>query len=100
MGATLNIAVGMEAYSLTDRGTWISFQNKGDFTVLVEGDPQLFNQYGVILVNPAKHPHVKATQGQQFIDWLLGPQGQHLIAAYQIEDQQLFFPNAAGARAE
>lgn len=96
MGATLNTAVGMTGYTLTDRATWISFQNKGDFQVLVEGDPQLFNQYGIILVNPAKHPHVKAAQGQQLIDWLLGPHGQQLIADYRIGDQQLFFPNAAG----
>jgi len=100
MGATLNTAVGMAGYTLTDRGTWISFHNQADFRVLVEGDPQLFNQYGVILVNPAKHPHVKAALGQQFIDWLLGPEGQGLIAAYQIGGQQLFFPNAAGAQAE
>jgi tungstate transport system substrate-binding protein len=100
MGATLNIAVGMHAYTLTDRGTWISFQNKGDLQVLVEGDAQLFNQYGIILVNPDKHPHVKAAQGQQFIDWLIGSEGQALIGAYQIEDQQLFFPHASGTRAE
>ena len=96
MGATLNTAVGMTGYTLTDRGTWISFQNKADFQVLVESDPQLLNQYGVILVNPAKHPHVKAAQGQQFIDWLLGPHGQESIAGHRIGDQQLFFPNASG----
>ena len=96
MGATLNTAVGMTGYTLTDRGTWISFQNKADFQVLVESDPQLFNQYGVILVNPAKHPHVKAAQGQQFIDWLLGPHGQESIADHRIGNQQLFFPNASG----
>ena len=94
MGATLNTAVGMHAYTLTDRGTWISFQNKADFTILVEGDPLLFNQYGVILVNPNKHSHVKADLGQQFIDWLIGPEGQGLIAGYAIGGQQLFFPNA------
>ncbi len=94
MGATLNIAVGMRAYTLTDRGTWLSFRNKADYTILVEGDPQLFNQYGVILVNPAKHPHVKAGLGQQFIDWLVGPEGQSLIAGYTIAGQPLFFPNA------
>ena len=96
MGATLNTAVGMRAYTLTDRGTWLSFRNKGDFTILVEGDPQLFNPYGVILVNPAKHPHVKAELGQQFIDWLIGSEGQSLIASYAINGQQLFFPNAPG----
>ena len=96
MGATLNTAVGMRAYTLTDRGTWLSFRNKADYTILVEGDPQLFNQYGVILVNPAKHPHVKAGLGQQFIDWLVGPEGQSLIAGYTIAGQPLFFPNAPG----
>ena len=96
MGATLNTAVGMRAYTLTDRGTWLSFRNKADYTILVEGDPQLFNQYGVILVNPAKHPHVKAGLGQQFIDWLVGPEGQRLIAGYTIAGQPLFFPNAPG----
>lgn len=96
MGATLNTAVGMRAYTLTDRGTWLSFRNKADYTILVEGDPKLFNQYGVILVNPAKHPHVKADLGQQFIDWLVGPEGQSLIAGYTIAGQPLFFPNAPG----
>ncbi len=96
MGATLNTAVGMRAYTLTDRGTWLSFRNKADYTILVEGDPHLFNQYGVILVNPAKHPHVKAGLGQQFIDWLIGPEGQSLIAGYTIAGQPLFFPNAPG----
>ncbi len=96
MGATLNTAVGMQAYTLTDRGTWLSFRNKADYTILVEGDPQLFNQYGVILVNPAKHPHVKAGLGQRFIDWLVGPEGQSLIAGYTIAGQPLFFPNAPG----
>ena len=96
MGATLNIAVGMRAYTLTDRGTWLSFRNKADSTLLVEGDPQLFNQYGVILVNPARHPHVKADLGRQFINWLVGPEGQSLIAGYTIAGQPLFFPNAPG----
>lgn len=96
MGATLNTVVGMQAYTLTDRGTWLSFRNKADYTILVEGDPQLFNQYGAILVNPAKHPHVKAGLGQQFIDWLVGPEGQSLIAGYTIAGQALFFPNAPG----
>lgn len=94
MGATLNAAVGMGAYTMTDRGTWISFKNKGDYTILVEGDDALFNQYGVILVNPAKHDNVKAEAGQMFIDWIIGPQGQAAIAAYTLDGQQLFFPNA------
>jgi tungstate transport system substrate-binding protein len=94
MGATLNTAVGKQAYALTDRGTWLSFANKDDFKVLIEGDPKLFNQYGVILVNPAKHPNVKAKDGQAFIDWLTGPDGQAAIASYKIDGQQLFFPNA------
>ena len=95
MGATLNTTVGMAGYTLTDRGTWISFRNKADLRVLVEGDSRLRNQYSVILVNPARHPHVKATQAQAFIDWLTGPEAQRLIAAYVIDGQQLFFPNAA-----
>jgi tungstate transport system substrate-binding protein len=94
MGATLNTAVGKQAYALTDRGTWLSFANKDDFKVLVEGDDRLLNQYGVILVNPAKHPNVKAKEGQTFIDWLIGPEGQAAIASYKINGQQLFFPNA------
>jgi tungstate transport system substrate-binding protein len=94
MGATLNTAVGKQAYTLTDRGTWLSFANKDDFKVLVEGDPKLFNQYGVILVNPEKHPNVKAKEGQAFIDWLIGSEGQAAIASYKIDGQQLFFPNA------
>ena len=94
MGATLNTAVGKQAYALTDRGTWLAFANKDDFRVLVEGDDKLFNQYGVILVNPAKHPNVKAKEGQAFIDWLTGPEGQAAIADYKIDGQQLFFPNA------
>jgi tungstate transport system substrate-binding protein len=97
MGATLNIAAEMPAYALTDRGTWISFNNKADLAILTEGDPALFNQYGVILVNPAKHPHVKAKAGQAFIDWLISPEGQAAIASYKIDGQQLFFPNAGGA---
>ena len=94
MGATLNIATGMGAYTLTDRATWISFKNKGDFVVAVEGDENLFNQYGVILVNKEKCPDVKSTEGQAFIDWLLSPEGQELIGSYRIGGQQLFFPNA------
>jgi tungstate transport system substrate-binding protein len=94
MGATLNTAVGMGAYALTDRGTWISFKNKGDFRILVEGDPNLFNQYGIILVSPERHPHVKAAEGQAFIDWMLSDEGQAAIASYKLDGQQLFFPNA------
>jgi tungstate transport system substrate-binding protein len=94
MGATLNTAVGKQAYALTDCGTWLSFANKGGFKVLVEGDPKLFNQYGVILVNPAKHKKVKAEEGQAFIDWLTGKEGQAAIASFKIGGEQLFFPNA------
>jgi tungstate transport system substrate-binding protein len=94
MGATLNTAVGKQAYALTDRGTWLSFANKGDFKVLVEGDPKLFNQYGVILVNPDKHKKVKAKEGQAFIDWITGREGQAAIASFKIDGEQLFFPNA------
>jgi tungstate transport system substrate-binding protein len=93
MGPTLNTASGMNAYALTDRGTWLSFKNRGDLVILVEGDTKLFNQYGVMLVNPAKHPHVKKELGQKFIDWLVSPAGQATIAAYRIEGEQLFFPN-------
>ena len=94
MGATLNAAVGMGAYALTDRATWISFKNKSDFKVQVEGDKVLFNQYGVILVNPDRHPHVKKADGQAFIDWLTSPEGQDSIAAFKVDGQLLFFPNA------
>jgi tungstate transport system substrate-binding protein len=95
MGAALNTASAMGAYVLSDRGTWISFKNKGPLEIAVEGDKRLFNQYGVILVNPAKHPNVKAELGQQFIDWLVSAEGQNAIRSYKIEGQQLFFPNAA-----
>jgi tungstate transport system substrate-binding protein len=94
MGATLNTTSGLDAYSLTDRGTWISFKNRGNLLILVEGDSRLFNQYGVMLVNPKKHPHVKATDGQTFIDWLLSDKGQQAIATFRIEGEQAFFPNA------
>jgi tungstate transport system substrate-binding protein len=94
MGATLNTAFGKQAYTLTDRGTWLSFGNKGNFRVLVEGDPKLFNQYGVILVSPEKHPNVKSQEGQAFVDWLISPEGQAAIGSYKIGGQQLFFPNA------
>jgi len=97
MGATLNTASAMNAYALTDRGTWLSFGNKGKLAILVEGDPQLFNQYGVILVNPDKHPHVKAEDGQAFIDWLISPEGQAAIGEFEINGQQAFFPNAMGS---
>jgi tungstate transport system substrate-binding protein len=93
MGPTLNTAAGMGAYALADRGTWLAFKNKGDLEILVEGDRRLFNQYGVMLVNPQKHPHVKATDGQAFVDWLISPEGQRAIADFKIEGQQLFFPN-------
>jgi len=94
MGATLNTASGLGAYTLADRATWLAFQNKGDLEVVVEGDEKLFNQYGIILVNPEKYPHVKADLGQTFIDWVLSPEGQDAIAAFQIDGQQVFFPNA------
>ncbi|PIW26608.1 MAG: sulfate transporter [Rhodospirillales bacterium CG15_BIG_FIL_POST_REV_8_21_14_020_66_15] len=93
MGATLNAAVGMGAYALTDRATWISFKNKGTYRIAVEGDKQLFNQYGVILVNPKKCPKVKRAEGQAFIDWLLSKDGQDVIASYKLNGLQLFFPN-------
>jgi tungstate transport system substrate-binding protein len=95
MGPTLNTAVGMNAYALADRGTWLSFQNRGGLDILVQGDGKLFNQYGVILVNPEKHPNVKADLGQQFVDWLISAEGQKAIAAYRIGGEQLFFPNAS-----
>jgi tungstate transport system substrate-binding protein len=95
MGAALNTATAMNAYVLADRGTWLSFKNRGDLTIAVEGDRQLFNQYGVILVNPAKFPHVKTADGQAFVDYLLSPEGQKAIADYKIDGQQLFFPNAS-----
>ncbi len=94
MGQTLNTAAGMGAYVLADRGTWLSFRNRGDLEVLVQGDPRLFNQYGIILVNPAKHPHVKKDAGQAFVDWVVSTDGQNAIAEYKIGGEQLFFPNA------
>jgi tungstate transport system substrate-binding protein len=93
MGPTLNTASGMDAYALADRGTWLSFKNRGDLVILVEGDVKLFNQYGVMLVNPAKYPHVKKEMGQKFIDWVISPAGQATIAGYKIGGEQLFFPN-------
>jgi tungstate transport system substrate-binding protein len=94
MGPALNSAAGMNAYILADRGTWLSFKNRAELTVVVEGDKRLFNQYGIILVNPGKHPSVKREMGQAFIDWVISPQGQKAIAEYRIGGEQLFFPNA------
>jgi tungstate transport system substrate-binding protein len=99
MGPALNTAASMGAYVLSDRGTWLAFKNRGDLTILVEGDKRLFNQYGVMLVNPAKHPNVKKDLGQQFIDWLVSPQGQKTIAEYKINGDQLFYPNATDPNA-
>ena len=99
MGPALNTASASGAYVLADRGTWLSFRNRGDLAILVEGDRRLFNQYGVMLVSPAKHPHVKAAEGQAFIDWLVSPEGQAAIAGYRIGGEQLFFPNAAPEQA-
>jgi tungstate transport system substrate-binding protein len=96
MGATINTAIGMGAYVLTDRATWSSFKNRGDLKIVVEGDKRLFNQYGVMLINPAKHPRVKAAEGQAFIVWLLSPEGQAVIRSYKINGEQQFFPNASG----
>jgi len=94
MGATLNTAAQVPAYALTDRGTWLSFQNRGPLTISFEGDPVLFNPYGIILVNPERHSHVKAEAGQAFIDWIVSDAGQAAIAGYQVGGAQLFFPNA------
>ncbi|WP_371134559.1 substrate-binding domain-containing protein [Phreatobacter sp.] len=95
MGAALNTAGGMNAYVLSDRATWLSFRNRGDLDILVEGDRRLFNQYGIMLVNPQRHPHVKQADGQAFIDWIVSPEGQKAIADYKINGQQLFFANAS-----
>jgi tungstate transport system substrate-binding protein len=94
MGATINTAVGMAAYVFTDRATWSSFKNRGDYKVAVEGDRKLFNQYGIILINPAKHPKVKQAEGRAFIDWVLSKEGQGAIKSFQINGEQQFFPNA------
>jgi tungstate transport system substrate-binding protein len=99
MGAALNTAGAGNGYVLSDRGTWIHFKNKGDLAILVEGDKRMFNQYGVMLVNPAKHPNVKKELGQQFIDYLISPEGQKDIANYKINGEQLFYPNASDAGA-
>jgi len=95
MGPALNMASASNSYLLSDRGTWLSFKNRGDLAILVQGDRRLLNQYGVMLVNPARHPNVKAKEGQAFVDWLLSPEGQRTIADYKIGGEQLFFPNAA-----
>ena len=94
MGPALNTAAAMSAYILADRGTWISFKNRGDLAIAVEGDKRLFNQYGIMLVNPARHPSVKKELGQVFVDWIVSPEGQRAIAGYKIGGEQLFFPNA------
>lgn len=94
MGPALNSAAGMNAYILADRGTWLSFRNRADLGIVLEGDARLFNQYGIILVNPAKHPAVKREMGQAFIDWVISAEGQHTIASYRIGGEQLFFPNS------
>lgn len=94
MGQALNMAASLGAYVLADRGTWLSFKNRADLSVLVEGDTRLFNQYGVMVVNPAKHPQTKVAEAQKFVDWLISPAGQGVIAAYKINGEQLFFPNA------
>jgi len=99
MGAALNMAAASKAYLLSDRGTWLSFKNKRDLDIVIEGDKQLFNQYGVILVNPQKHPSVKKDLGQAFIDWLVSPEGQKAIGDYKVEGNQLFFPNARASDA-
>ncbi len=97
MGATLNAAAGMGAYTMSDRATWLAFKNKEALEILAQGDDRLFNQYGIILVNPEKHPNVKAEAGQEFIDWLIGAEGQKAIASYKVGGEQLFFPNAGGS---
>ncbi|MDD5325589.1 MAG: extracellular solute-binding protein [Polaromonas sp.] len=95
MGPALNMAASMGAYVLSDRGTWLNFKNRADLAVLVEGDKRLFNQYGVMVVNPARHPQTKVAEAQKFVDWVTGPAGQAVIAGYKINGEQLFFPNAA-----
>jgi len=94
MGPTLNMTAGLNGYTLSDRGTWLSFKNRQDLVIVYSGDPRMFNPYGVMLVNPAKHPNVKVKEGMAFIDWLVGPEGQAVIADYKIDGQQLFFPDA------
>jgi tungstate transport system substrate-binding protein len=99
MGAALNTASASNAYVLSDRGTWLAFKNRGDLAILIEGDRKLFNQYGVMLVNPAKHPAVKKEAGERFINWLISSEGQSAIAGYKIDGQQLFYPNATDPKA-
>jgi len=94
MGATLNTTASLNGYTLSDRGTWLSFANRGNLDIVFEGDPRLFNPYGIILVNPERHPHIHAEDAQRLIDWMTGPTGQAAIAAFKISDEQLFFPNA------
>jgi tungstate transport system substrate-binding protein len=94
MGPALNMAASSDAYVLADRGTWLSFKNRADLAVLVEGDTRLFNQYGVMVVNPERHPHVKQAEARKFVEWVVSPEGQGAIASYTIEGEQLFFPNA------
>ena len=94
MGPALNTASGLNGYILSDRATWLTFKNRGDLTIVVQGDPKMFNQYGVMLVNPVKHPQVKQTEGQAFIDWILSKDGQNTITSYKVGGEQLFFPNA------
>ena len=98
MGPALNMAAASGAYVLADRGTWLNFKNRADLAVLVEGDQRLFNQYGVMVVNPAKHPHVKVAEAQKFVDWVLSPTGQGVIASYKIGGEQVFFPNAGSGK--
>jgi tungstate transport system substrate-binding protein len=98
MGPALNMAASSGAYVLADRGTWLSFKNRADLAVLVEGDQRLFNQYGVMVVNPARHPHVQAVKAQKFVDWVVSAAGQARIADYKIGGEALFYPNAASAR--
>jgi tungstate transport system substrate-binding protein len=97
MGPALNMAAASDAYVLSDRGTWLSFKNRRDLVIAVEGDKRLFNQYGVMLVNPAKHPNVKSKDGEAFVDWLISRDGQAAIAGYEIDGQQLFFPDASAS---
>ena len=97
MGATLNTAAAMGAYTITDRGTWLAFRNRKGLEILVEGEPRLANPYGVILVSPTKHPHVKATAGRAFIGWLVSAEGQAAIAAFRVNGEQLFYPNAGAS---
>ncbi len=94
MGPALNTASSMNAYLLADRGTWLSFRNRGDLVIVVEGDKRMFNPYGVMMVNPARHPHVKVPEAQAFIDWIVSKEGQAAIASYEVGGEQLFFPDA------